>query len=313
VPELTHFADGTLVTGSAGFLGSHLCDRLRLACPAESLEASASDPTGLDRLARRWRTSTVVHLASKGTVVGPRSGVPQMLDATVNATAHLLDHFHPSRFLLASSCAVHGNTGMRAAVAGWQSVHPVSVYGLSKAMAELILDEWSGAGAGRAVVLRFGNLVGPGARGLVSYLVRHALTWPDGSKPACMRGGGALVRDYIPVSFAVSAIQAALSSPWDRPFEVLNVGSGSPRTNRDIADIVTEVLAAQGIVLRIKFADEPAFGEARASVLDCEPTFRRLGISPPGPDEVTVAVRDSVLYALGAGCERSAATRAVSV
>ena len=292
---MTYFRDGTLVTGSTGFLGSHLCAALRGAGPKETVPASVTDSDQLRALSSGWTVNTVVHLASRGSVVGPRETVPAMLDVTVDGTVRLLESCRPSRFLLASSCAIYGDTRGRPVAAGWQAVHPVSIYGLSKAVAELLLREWAETEGHQALVLRFGNLIGPGAKGLISYLVRHALRYPDGSEPAMMRGGGRLVRDYVPIDYAVRVMEAALSAKWRKPFDTFNVGTGRPSTNRQIAEIVQSVLRENGIRLRIHFAKTSGFGEAQSALLDCRATVRRFGIPPAGRDEIAAAVRCAVL------------------
>jgi nucleoside-diphosphate-sugar epimerase len=237
--------------------------------------------------------------------MAPRAAVSAMLDVTVDGTIQLIESFQPARFLFASSCAVYGDTSAGDTSAApappdWSAVHPLSTFGLTKAMAELVLREWSSAGAGRAMVLRFGNINGAGAKGLISYLVRHALQYPDGSIPAVMRGGGKLIRDYLPVAYAVRVMRAALDAPWNEPCETLNVGSGFPRSNRDVAAIVRETLGEFGIRLRIEFANLAGFGEARAAVLHCQPTNRRFGLTGPTEEEVVGSIRDTVIARIAA-------------
>jgi nucleoside-diphosphate-sugar epimerase len=298
LPALTYFSDRTLITGSEGFFGGTLRKSLRDAGAPQTFHASVTDEQQLALLAARWNVHTVVHLASRGTVTGSRQKAPAMLDVSVDGTVRLIDSFHPARFLLASSCAIYGDTGATPASPSWDAVHPVSIYGLSKAIAELVLREWAEKESQRAMILRFGNLVGAGGRGLIPYLVRHALQYPDGSEPAMMRGGGSLVRDYVPIDYAVRVIEAALEAEWRGPVEVFNVGTGLASTNRQIAEIVQRTLREKDVDLRIHFADEPDFGEARSAVLDCSATTRRFGISPPGRDGIAHAVRGAVLAAM---------------
>jgi UDP-glucose 4-epimerase len=252
------------------------------------------DVSALAALASSWRPDVILHLASRGAVLAPHGLLPEMLDVAVDGLLHLLRLFKPKKLIFPSSCAVYGDTQMVAASPS-APLNPLSVYGLSKVMGERILGEWAEETGNIAVVLRVGNLVGRGGRGLVPYLTNHALRYPDGNPPAAMRGAGRIVRDYVPVDYAARIFQAAINEEWD-PGEahVLNVGSGKPRTNGQVAAIVQQTLSESGITLNIHFHDQPGAGESPCAVLDTQETQRRLGIDPPSESEVTQAIRETV-------------------
>ena len=301
MPRLAFFRNGILVSGSSGFLGSHVCAALEKVSGAEFASVDVRDVSALKRLQARWRPDTILHLASRGTVLTPLAGVPELLDVAVDGLLNLVSVFTPKKVILASSCAVYGDTQLRAAAAS-APLNPVSVYGLSKVISERLLIQWAEETRNTAVILRMGNLVGRGGRGLIGYLASHAMRHPHGNPPARMRGAGRLVRDYVPIDYAVRVFERAIAAQWN-PGEahVLNVGSGEPRTNGQVAAIVQQTLREAGFPLQIHFEDLPGTGEAASIILDVRETSRRLGLDPPSNSEVTGAIREAVLEALSRG------------
>jgi nucleoside-diphosphate-sugar epimerase len=145
------------------------------------------------------------------------------------------------------------------------------------------------------VNLRFGNVVGIGCRGLIPYLVAHAIRYPGAERPARLRGRGALVRDYVPVGYVARLLIAAARMPLEPGSAVsINVGAGRGTTSREIAEFVSSLLAAEGLRLEAVYDDEPGRGESRIVVFDMAGTVELTGLEPPGPDEVRASIRESV-------------------
>jgi nucleoside-diphosphate-sugar epimerase len=168
---------------------------------------------------------------------------------------------------------------------------------------EMVIRQWAFESGSSAVNLRFGNVIGSGCRGLIPYLVAHATRYPRGERPAQLRGRGALVRDYVPAGYVTRVLMAAARMPLQPGATVtLNVGTGRGTTNREIAEYVCAMLAAEGLRLDVIYGDEPGPGEARMIVLDMAATVELTGLQPPGADEVRAAIRESVHSHLGAAC-----------
>jgi nucleoside-diphosphate-sugar epimerase len=183
----------------------------------------------------------------------------------------------------------------------------VGSYGASKAAAEMVCREWSRETHGVALVFRLGNVVGAGCRGLIPYLVAHALRHPGGERPARIRGGGALVRDYVPVRHTAAVLLAAAGAPFaPGAFEVFNVGTGRPLTNGEVTAQVRGILERHGLKLRVESDAPPVPGEAREVVLDPEDTYARFGVAPPRPGDVDRAVEEAVLHLLAPPAESAA-------
>jgi UDP-glucose 4-epimerase len=301
-----------LITGSAGFIGSHVCDRLATGngsrtalfgldlnptpAPFRSFRADIRCADQLRQIASVAQPATVIHLAAKAEVVIPFGELGDLVVTNVNGTLNVLEAMQPQRIVFASSSAVYGNAGGRGARAGWSDVHPLGAYGISKAAAEVACREWVRHTGGVAVSLRFGNVVGKRCRGLIAYLVEHALEHPDGGPAARLRGDGELLRDYVPVGYAVSAIARAAELPLTAASStVFNVGSGRAMTNRAVASIVQGFLRRNGLELRLDFSLPPAPGEASRLVLDTTATTRKLGMPSPTEDEIVEAIEEAAL------------------
>jgi nucleoside-diphosphate-sugar epimerase len=307
-------AEPILITGSAGFIGTHLREVLTdarggdrvsgldlAACLAPgTFRADIRCANQLQAIASTARPSTIVHLAAKAEVLFPFDELGDLITTNVNGTINVLNAMQPERIVLASSSAVYGNATIRGTRARWSCIRPIGAYGMSKAAAELACADWARHTGGVAISLRFGNVVGSRCRGLVAYLVSHALANPSGEEPAQLRGGGGVVRDYVSIRYAASVIKAATEMTLPTGSSaIFNVGSGRGMTNRFVAEIVRRVLAAHGFKLRIDFAPSVAPGEAWRLVMDPDRTARKLGLPAPTEDEVVAAIEEGALSYLG--------------
>lgn len=296
--RLEYFQNGVLLTGAAGFLGSHLANALRGLHPSKTADADVRDRSTLDRLAPKWPSNVVLHLASKGTVHTTLAESPEMMDVAVDGLVNLSGAFAPKLVVLSSSCAIYGETGNTPALPS-RVPNPLSIYGLSKVISERILSQWAEETGNAAVVLRIGNLVGKGGRGLAAYLVNHGIRHPEGTPVAKMRGGGRMVRDFVPVDYVVRIFEAVIRENWEPGrLHCFNAGTGKPRTNGQLASVVQHTLRERGIELNIQFDEHTGPGEARCAVLDTSAVEERLGLTPPSESDIDEAIREAVLYQL---------------
>lgn len=265
----------------------------------ETLPADVTVRADVERL-RRWHCQTLIHLAAVGRVVTDLHDVPNLFNAALCGTVNLLQIIEPRTLVLASSCAIYGNTLKKGATPNWSNVHAFGPYGLSKAALETTGRIWAEETGNSTVNLRLGNVIGRGCGGLISYLVRHAARYPDGSRPASMRGGGRIRRDYVPIEYVGEVIRAAANHKWKRgSTQVFNVGTGRGFTNGEIAEITQSLLSERGFSLRIDWRRDPAPGEAQDVRLDIRATTRKFGIEPPTTDQTRTCITDTILSALG--------------
>lgn len=297
-----------LVTGCAGFIGGHLgsgasqagipLDGLDLTpaprFPGRVVTADIRDRAALSRLTRERDAGIIVHLAALGEVLVPWEQVASLYETNTIGTQNVLEEFDPRMFVLASTSAVYGNSRAGAALPRWDEVHPVGHYGLSKASAEMLCSDWAQIRQRPAIVLRFGNVVGPNCRGLIRYLVEHAMCHPHADKPAQLRGAGKLVRDYVPVQLVVEALLRTVRTEWAPGVHTLNISSGRGMTNREVVDITVDELNRLGFPLSLSWDSLPGPGEASSVVLDPGEMVRRLGLPVPDPAQVQASIRSAV-------------------
>lgn len=306
-----------LITGSSGFIGHHLGATLK------DLFGDSVQLYGVDRRAPRQNSvvptinaelgtlsmswpavlanpTAVFHLASIAEVITPFALLPELVERNVSDTLRLLQAIKTRRLLFASSSSVYGkvNSGV--------STPSVSAYAMSKLFGEILCRDWARHSGTAAISYRLANVVGPGCRGLIPFLVQHALTHADGSTPAFCRGTPNVVRDYIPVGHVVQAFIAGLDidcAPGDHL--CLNIGSGLRTTNGEIVQIVQETLACRGYTLRVDWRHPLHEVESDQMIIDVTETYRRLPLSPPSVAQVRRAVQDAVLALLPMSRNRS--------
>ena len=281
-----HGPAAIMVTGSSGFIGSHLTTLLsrRLERPIYGLDCA--HPTGtpefvpftadivqrgkesdLAAIAREVSPAVIVHLAARADVATDLGDISAMMDVNVGGTMNVLTAFNPRLFILASSGAVYGGAPTHRCEE--DPLMPESMYGHSKLAAEACVRTWARKTGNRAYVLRFGNVIGPGCRGLIPYLVQHALQHPHGDVLAEMRGNGRLRRSYVPVWQVCYAIAGLIQADELAPgqVEALNVACSCDLTNGEVAAEVAEALHGVGLDLAVDAGHDKLPEECQANVL----------------------------------------------
>jgi UDP-glucose 4-epimerase len=258
-----------LITGAAGFLGSHLANQLaREGHQVRGLDdLSTGDPQTLgpdvhftrgdvsDR-PKLWtllqEVDVVYHLAARVSV--PESILyPRDYNlVNVGGTVALMEAMRDvgvQRVVLASSGAVYGDLGELPLL---ESVtpNPRSPYAVSKLAAEYYVRTIGGLWGIETVGLRIFNAYGPGQHlpashpPVVPYFLRQALR----SGSLVVHGDGNQTRDYVYVDDVVSAMVAAATAPNINGL-VINVGSGTETSVRDVVKQVLEVTTGKPEVL----------------------------------------------------------------
>jgi UDP-glucose 4-epimerase len=279
-----------LVTGGAGFIGSHVVDALvagghevhvvddlssgRVENLEDALEHGAelhtedvTDAAWMTELAAIIRPEVVFHLAAQINV--RRSVEDPALDAEVNVagTAAVLDAARRSgarRLVLASTAAVYGRPDEIPTTEACP-VAPLSPYGASKAAAESYFGLYARLHGLSTLALRLGNVYGPrqdphGESGVVAIFSAAAAA----GGPAIVFGNGLQTRDYVHVLDVAAAFVAAGRSGTSG---VLNISSGRETS-------VLEV--AQGLGVAVEYAPCRR-GEIERSCLDPAMAQRSLG------------------------------------
>lgn len=287
-----------LVTGGAGFIGSHLVDafladghevvvvddlssgkRENVDRRAKLVEIDIRSPE-VEEVVKRERPDVIDHHAAQMDV--RRSVASPVFDAEVNliGTLRLLEagrEVGVKKVLFASSGGVvYGDLEDLPAGETAPTV-PVSPYGVTKRAGEHYLEYYRIVHGIPYVALRYANVYGPrqnphGEAGVVAIFCDRILR---GEAPR-IHGDGLQTRDYVFVADVVEANRRALASAYVGP---MNVGTG---IETDVVRLTEGLLRAAGSSLRPEHG--PAkIGEQRRSVLDCSLARREVGWTPAVP------------------------------
>lgn len=284
-----------LVTGGAGFFGSHLTDAFlargdevtvvddlstgregRLNERAVLHKLSIIDADQLTALAEAERPELICHLAAQIDVRVSVGFPADDAQANVVGTVNVLEAARAAdaRVLF---CSTGGALyGRDAPIPSLEDVLPLpeSPYGIAKYCAELYVGLYNRLHSTRHAALRFANIYGPrqdpaGESGVIPIFCSQVLA---GQRPT-IYGDGSQTRDYVYVGDAVQAFLAAADR--GRP-GTWNIGSGTEVSVLDLAAIIG---ATAGQLVEPDFAP-PRPGELQRSALAADLAKRDLGWSP---------------------------------
>ena len=258
-----------LITGAAGFLGSALANHLsHQGHQVRGLDdLSTGDPNTLspdvhftrgdvnDR-PKLWTllqdVDVVIHLAARVSV--PESVLyPREYNATnVGWTVSLMEAMRDvgvRRAILASSGAVYDDLGEQP-IKEDAAPNPRSPYAVSKLAAEHYLRTIGALWGIETVSLRIFNAYGPGQRIPVSHppVVPHFIKQTQRNGTLVVHNDGHQTRDYVYVDDVIKALTAATTAPGLNGL-VINVGSGTESSVRDLVNAVTEIVPGTAEVI----------------------------------------------------------------
>ncbi|MDP6540245.1 MAG: SDR family NAD(P)-dependent oxidoreductase [Planctomycetota bacterium] len=299
-----------LVTGGAGFIGSHLCERLaargdgvvvldnfndfydpavkRANAAAldgvEVVEGDIRDAQAVDRLFSGARFDAVIHLAA---MAGVRPSLADPLhyeDVNVRGTLVLLEAVRRSegtRMVFASSSSVYGENE-KVPFEESDDIHrPVSPYAATKRAGELHCFTYHHLYGIPTTCLRFFTVYGPRQRPemAIHKFVRAVLA----GEPIPVFGDGSTRRDYTYVDDIVDGVVRAV----DRceGYEIYNLGGSQTTSLGELVDLVGRACAREPIVAR-----EPMQpGDVVITYADVSKACERLGYAPTTPVPVGLA------------------------
>lgn len=284
-----------LVTGGAGFIGSHVVDRLlqeghevvvvdnlvtgkRKNVPkaVQFYKLDIENPK-LERVFRNERPAVVFHLAAQMNV--RRSVEDPMFDAQVNVlgTLNVLEQAskHGARKVIFSSSggAIYGEQQTFPAPET-HVTQPLSPYGISKLCGEHYLSYYNRLSGLQVVSLRYANVYGPrqdpeGEAGVVAIFIQKMLH----REQAVVNGNGRQTRDFV---FVEDVVEANLMVMGPEVEGIYNVGTGVETSINDLFRIVVDLTK-----MEFKEVHGPAKkGEQARSVIDATKLRHQLGWEP---------------------------------
>jgi UDP-glucose 4-epimerase len=279
-----------LVTGGAGFIGSHLVDALiaagnevtvvddlssgaaRNVPPAAELRTiDIVDRGALHDAIEQARPDAIFHLAAQASVVASVEDPLRDCAVNVEGTLNVLDAADRAGapvVFTSTGGALYGDDAPMPTTEE-RIPAPLSPYGASKWAAEAYVNTWSLAGAIPHATCRLGNVYGPrqsphGEAGVVAIFSHHLHV----GKTPKLYGHGAPTRDYVYVEDVVRALLAASGHRG-----TYNVATG---VETDVRTVWEELQAVAGVEIEPQLADLRP-GELQHSCLDASRAERELG------------------------------------
>lgn len=271
-----------LVTGAAGFIGSHLCEALiargdrvvgidnldpfydpRLKHENiravtddarggfEFIHADLNDDDALRGALRLARPGLIVHLAAKAGVRPSIEDPVGYANANVAATARVMHHAHAAgveRLVIASSSSVYGNNHKTPFSEDDPVEHPISPYAATKRACELIAHTHHHLTGTPVAMLRFFTVFGPRQR--PDLAIGKFMRLIAQGRPITMFGDGSTSRDYTAIGDIVRGILAAADRIDRFGYRVWNLGGDHPMRLDDLIAAIGATVGRDPVVER---------------------------------------------------------------
>jgi len=301
------YAMHVLVTGGAGFIGSHLVEALLArgdsACVLDNFDpyydprvkrnnlriaeqydgfslvpGDIRDTERIESLFHRHGFEAVVHLAALAGVRESLEQPQEFVDVNVSGTLNLLEaarYFGQPRFILASTSSVYGLSTALPYREDDPLLRPVSPYGATKIAAEKLGHIYHAVHGLPVVSLRFFTAYGPRQRPDMA-IHRFARAILEGEEFA-LYGDGHTSRDYTYIGDIVAGVLAALDGA--QPYDVINLGNSEAT---ELLELVRLLADACGLEARVEFLPEQP-GDPPHTCADISHARLALGYSPRTP------------------------------
>jgi len=298
-----------LLTGGAGFIGSHVSeallrrglqlsvvdnlddfyspdakranlDEVLKVGNFEFCELDLCDFDALRQAISKLRPDTIIHLAARAGV-RPSIENPQLYErVNVAGTVNLLESARQlgvKRFIFGSSSSVYGVTNRVPFVEDDPCLRPISPYAATKLAGEFFCQTYAHLYGLSTVCLRFFTVYGPRQR--PDLAIRKFATLMEAGKPIPVFGDGSMGRDYTFVDDTVAGVLAAVEyqfPPTETPFDIFNLGNSNPVSLNEL--IVTLERVTGRIAIRDQRQLQP--GDVPITWANIEKSSRMLGYRP---------------------------------
>src|SRR6056300_256499 len=307
-PSIKGVSKAVLVTGGAGYVGSHTCkllakngytpitvDRhyrpnLKTYGPTHNIQLP-QEMDRLDEIIRRYNITSCIHFAGSTSVPESVENPSLYYKNNFIVTVSLLDKLIEcgvKTFVYSSSAATYGDPGMKLCKeSDWPK--PISAYGASKLMMEMLCKDYLRAYGLSSVGLRYFNAAGADPESEVgelrekeTHIIPLAIDAARQGKTFKIFGDkyptqdGTCVRDYVHVmDLADAHIKALNYASNNKTSEVFNLGSGAPASNRQLVETVQKYTGEMNIEMHDNRPGDPAY-----LVADIDKVKKELGWEP---------------------------------
>ena len=323
--NMNYWDVGILVTGGAGFIGSHIVDNLMkkgrevrlldnlstgsMDNVAQWIERSDFTFVNGDCLNRKdireamKGCKLVFHLAANPEVrvgaVNTEIDFQQNIVATYNVLEAMRESETAKTIVFTSTSAVYGDARILPTPEEYGSLEPISLYGASKLACEALISAYCHTFDMRGVIYRFANIVGSRSRhgviwDFIHKLVEHPLELE-------ILGDGNQTKSYLMVDACVDALLFGLEHTSER-VEIYNIGSEDQISVKEIARIVTAQMDLKEVRFRYTGGVRGGrgwIGDVKTMFLDVS-KMKRLGWKPRYNSAQSVkTATDQILRELG--------------
>ena len=308
-PSIKGLNRAVLVTGGAGYVGSHTCKLLskngyipvtvdrhfRKNANSFGPNYNLQLPQEIDRLdeiVKRYNITSCIHFAGSTSVaesvINPTLYYKNNLINTIALLDKLVE-LDIKTFVYSSSAATYGDQGMKMCRES-DVCTPINSYGATKLMMEQVCKDYKTAYGLSSVGLRYFNAAGADPEAEIgelreqeSHIIPLAIEASRQNRTFKLFGtkypteDGTCVRDYVHVMDLADAHVKSLNYAFEKKVaEVFNLGSGSPVSNKELLDTIQRHTGKMDIKFEPNRAGDPAYLVADITkvkqILDWEPT-----------------------------------------
>ncbi len=268
-----------LITGGAGFIGSTLADKLIKQNKIIVIDnfndyydpkikennvktnmdnqnyklykGDICDEHLVEKIFNENNIDCVVHIAARAGVRPSLENPLEYIKTNIYGTTNILDKIQKTnvkKLVFASSSSVYGNCKAEKFTEDLKVTEPISPYAATKSACEQIIYTYSKLYNIQAVCLRFFTVYGPKQR--PDLAIRKFTELIEQNKPIPVYGDGTTMRDYTYIDDIIDGVISAIN--YDKtPYEIINIGGGSPVTLNEMIKTIEDVLNKEAIIERL--------------------------------------------------------------
>ena len=294
-----------LITGGAGFIGSTLADKLLkenhkifvidnfndyydIRLKEKNVSANLDNPNYklyrgdicsrelVEEIFAENKIDTVVHIAARAGVRPSLENPLEYIRSNIDGTINILENMRKAevkKIVFASSSSVYGNCKAEKFSEDLKVTEPISPYAATKSACEQFLYTYSKLYGINAVCLRFFTVYGPKQR--PDLAIRKFIELIERDEPIPVYGDGTTMRDYTFIEDVIGGICSAIEYN-KTPYEIINLGGGSPVTLNQMISTIEEALGKKAIINRLPM--QP--GDVDKTVSDITKARKLLNYNP---------------------------------